>query len=159
MEHFSYFLYSWKNMKNHRSAFIAIFLFQSFALFKKRRRRHKIGCAHLTHFTHPPFLPSHFLDLAEVFNWETQSSTEAENTQRDNEVFVCRDHRGTACRFTEERRNYCLILKPTRASDVLSWCPCWVMGSPQTSPNPRSQMLVPENNNAEIRLDGGDHMS
>lgn len=56
MEYFSYFLYSWKNMKNHRSAFIAIFQFQSLPYLKKRRRN-KTGFAHPPHFS-PPSPPS-----------------------------------------------------------------------------------------------------
>lgn len=39
--------------------------------------------------------------------------------QRDNKVFVHRDHRGTVCSFTRWR-NHRLTLKPTRTWDVLS---------------------------------------
>lgn len=56
--------------------------------------------AHPPHFFFLPFLPSHFLDLAEVFN---RNALSLGNMQGDNKVFVPRDHRGTVCNFTRER--------------------------------------------------------
>lgn len=56
MEYFSYFLCSWKNMKNHRSAFIAIFLFQSLP-YLKREEEEEIKLVLPTSLT-PPTLPS-----------------------------------------------------------------------------------------------------
>lgn len=58
MEYFSYFLYSWKNMKNHRSAFITIFRFQRLPYLKKEEEEIKrVLPTPLTFFFPPSFPP------------------------------------------------------------------------------------------------------
>lgn len=107
MEYFSYFLYSWKNMKNHRSAFITIFRFQRLPYLKKEEEEIKRVLPTPLTFFFSPFLPSLFLDQAEVFNRKALSAAQRLGTRRsDNKVFVQRDHRATVCSFTWESRNH-----------------------------------------------------
>lgn len=108
MEYFSYFLYSWKNMKNHRSAFITIFRFQSLPCLKKEEEiKRVLPTPPHFFFSFPlPSLPFPGPGWG-IFNRKALSAAQRLGARRrDNKVFVHRDHRATVCSFTWERRNH-----------------------------------------------------